>query len=216
MSSSPTVIVRKGGFFSALFHGIFGLAITLVLCVSALGFFALRFLDSRTSDVLALSHGIVAGLPDWVGALPPVFSDALNDRRAIDYRQQVAIEVDTAATRHGRHDGCVVVKATNNGSETISLLVLNIVLDDDSGVPIEDFRTFVATPLAFDDCEWRGPLHPGETRRFAARHIDPDDIEDVSYEMVELRVWNGEDGAREAPATAAATAETPVAALPEP
>ena len=84
-----------------------------------------------------------------------------------------------------------LVEVANNGSETISMLALNIALEDERGVPVGETRTYVATPIACDEAEWRGLLFPKSTRRFVV-HCRGDACGlRPTAQIVDLRVWNG-------------------------
>ena len=191
MSSVPAVIVKKGGFLTAFFQGLFGLAIVVVICVSGLGFFALSRVDNQVQNVLDLASGVVEGLPQWAEQLPPVLADGLNDHRAPEYRKNVKISV--RSENSPRDDGrqVAVVTVENTGSETVSVLALRIVYANGDGVPVTEQRVYAATPIMIDEGDWRGLLFPDTTRKFAVPRRFPDGDLTPTYEIAELRVWNG-------------------------
>jgi hypothetical protein len=191
MSGVPTVIVRKGGFLSALFHGVFGFLTAVVVCVSVLGFYALHVVNSKASDLVALTGEVVSGLPEWQKNLPPLLGDAFDSRRAVDYRDQIDVSVRTATSPSHSGREVAVIEVTNNGSETVTVLALNVVLEDQNGVPLQEFRTYAATPLAFNEDDWRGPLLPGSTRKFARPCCGPVRGLKATVDVAELRVWSG-------------------------
>jgi len=224
MSSVPAVIVRKGGFLNGLFYGFFGFLITTVICATGVGIYGMRIADSKVVQVLSTTERLVTGVPDWLDALfealpnwgealPPAMADALHDRRDPDYREHVDVAVRLVPGRdHGRYQRAAI-EVTNNGTETISLMALRVVIVDEDGVPEYEQMAHVATPLAIED-EWRGPLLPGSTRKFAitVRASGSDEYQ-ASYEIAELRVWDP-DAAGSAPAVpeAPAAADAPDAA----
>lgn len=215
MSTVPAVIVRKGGFLSALFHGLFGFLAVLVVCSSAVGVYGLHVVDGKVSRFLDIGENVVAGLPQWKEVLPPLLADALDDHRAPDYRAQLDVTVRTAASPDDRDRELTVVEVRNRGSETVSLLALNITLENEDGVPIGEDRAYAATPILCDEAEWRGPLLPDATRRFTLRCWRHDRGLQPKVEIAELRVWNGSKaGGSHAPASAdadlSADAETGV------
>ncbi|MFQ5806895.1 MAG: hypothetical protein ACE5I3_10640 [Phycisphaerae bacterium] len=201
MSNVPAVIVKKGGSLSALCHGLFGFCTVVVICASGLGIYALHVVNSKVGDAFAITGEWVSSMPEWQQNLPPMLAETLNSRRAVDYLAQV--DVLARAVRSAREPGrdLTMIEVVNNGSETITVLALNVVLEDEDGVPVREFRTYAATPLAFDEGEWRGPLLPGSTRKFTRccyrheRGLKP------TVEVAELRIWNG-------PQAAAADAST--------
>jgi hypothetical protein len=196
MSNMPTVIVRKGGFLSALFHGLFGFLIVVVLCASALGFYALRMVDGRVSDAFAIAGQWVSDLPEWQQNLPPMLFETLDSRRAVDYRDRIDVSVRTATSPRQSNREVTVIEVTNNGSETVTVLALNVVLEDGNGVPVQEFRTYAATPLAINEDDWRGPLLPGSTRKFVKPCCGHERGLKATVDVAELRVWNGPHSAQ--------------------
>jgi hypothetical protein len=231
MSSVPAVIVRKGGFLNGLFYGFFGFLITTVICATGVGIYGMRIADSKVVQVLSTTERLVTGMPDWLDALfnalpnwgealPPAMADALRDRRDPDYREHVDVAVRLVPERYRRNRQRAVVEVTNNGTETISLMAVRIVIADEDGVPEYEQVAHVATPLAIED-EWRGPLLPGSTRKFTIRVFTDERGEyEASYEIAELRVWDPDaagstsaepetpGGAADAPGPAAAAGTT--------
>lgn len=191
MSSMPTVIVKKNGFFSSLFFGLFGFLTVTVFVAGGLGFYALRIADSTTSGVFSLTGDILSGVPNWVENMPPFVSETLDDRRAPDYRDQLDVTVKTVPSPERPSRELAVVEVSNRGSETVSLLALAITLENDDGVPLDERRVYAATPLVIDEDEWRGPLMPGETRRFVASPRGHESSAKATVSVVDLRVWNG-------------------------
>ena len=191
MGAMPAVIVKKGGFLSALFHGVFGFLTVVVLCASGLGFYALHIADGTVGGLLTMTRDVVGGLPEWQHKMPPLLAELLDDRRAPDYRSQIEMSVRTVESSRRADYRQTVVEVRNNGSETISVLALNVVLEDRNGVPVYEKRAYAATPIAIDEDEWRGPLFPKDVRRFAVVcHVREDDLH-PSIQIAELRIWNG-------------------------
>jgi len=191
MSHMPAVVVRKGGFLSALFHGVFGFLTVVVLCASGLGIYGLHIADGTVGAVLNLTGSIVSGLPEWQQNLPPLLAETLDDRRAPDYRDQIDVSVRTVPSPRDRDRELTVVEVVNRGSETVTVLALTVVLEDADGVPCREMRTYAATPVTIDEDEWRGPLLPDSRRRFTVCRYGHDDDLTATVEISELRVWNG-------------------------
>ncbi len=196
MSSMPAVIVRKGGFLSALFHGLFGFLTAVVVCASGLGFYTLYVVNSKVGDVFAITGEWVSNLPEWQQNLPPMLFETLDSRRAVDYLAQVDVSVWTVRSPRERDHDLTVIEVTNNGPETVTVLALNVLLEDEQGVPVREFRTYAATPLALDEGEWRGPLLPGSTRKFTRSCYRHERGLKPTVDVAELRVWNGPQSAR--------------------
>ena len=203
MSSMPAVIVKKSGFFSSLFFGLFGFLTVVVFVAGGLGFYALRIADSTASGVFSLTGDILSGVPDWVENMPPFVSETLDDRRAPDYRDQLDVSVKVAPSPDRPSRNLAVVEVSNKGDETVSMLALTITLENQDGVPVDEQRVYAATPLVIDEDEWRGPLMPNETRRFVASRYGHDGSVEATVSVTDLRVWNGpRQHAEDAPATA--------------
>lgn len=160
---SGTTVVQRGGFMTALVRGVFGLLTAGVVCGGLLGAYGLHIVDRKGGHVLETLQTVGRSLPEWQLALPPVLGDAFSDRRDAGYRRSLDIkartkvDADEGATR-------VIVEVTNRGEETVTLLALRVIVNDDEGDALREYAMFAATPLALGEREWRGPLGPGETR----------------------------------------------------
>jgi hypothetical protein len=194
MSTGPTVVVNKGGFFASLVKGIFGTITVTIVCATALGLYGMhtihRYLPAPT-ELLAQIPNLLDSLPEW-REMPPIVADLLNDRRDLDYGKNLIVKSPlrmATNTRSDDRDGVAEIEVTNTGKEVVSLLTLRVLVEDDSAEHVE--RTiFAATPVGA--CEnWIGPLRAGEVRRFpvTVRRIVGDPK--VSVEVTEVRVWNG-------------------------
>jgi len=202
MNAVPPVIVRKGGLLTALFHGLFGFLAVLVICGSAVAVYGLHVVDGNISRFLELGSGVVAGLPQWREVLPPALAEALDDRRAPEYRGQLEIAARTAIDSERPDRGLTVIEVHNRGTQTVSLLALNVTLETADGVPVDERQVYAATPIACEEAEWRGPLLPEATRRFALVGYGQRTGLRPRVEVAELRLWNGPTPA---PAAEAAT-----------
>lgn len=207
MSAMPAVIVKKNGFFSSLFFGLFGFLTVVVLVAGGLGFYTLRIADSTANGVFTLTGDIVGGMPDWMDNLPPFLSETLDDRRAPNYRAQIDVSAETVQSPESRDGYVTVVTVDNRGPETISLLALSITLENEDGLPVQERRVYAATPLVIDEDEWRGPLMPGESRRFIACQRGHDEATKTIVAVADLRVWNGPREQKPTQAAATAVAE---------
>lgn len=188
MQTAPTVVVKKSGFFSALAFGLFGFLTTCVVCASAVATYAIHVADRQAVWVTSFAGEFLTQLPDWMDSLPPILSDNLDDRRALDYSANVSADVRLVGEdRKGRK---AVIEVTNRGKETISLLVLNVLLEDEEGNPVANLKAYAATPIAVNEDGWQGPLPPGQTRKFTQRAPYGASVASASVEPIELRVWN--------------------------
>ena len=196
MSTMPAVIVKKGGFLSSFFSGLFGFLIAVVVCASGLGFYALHVVDSKVDGLFAITSDVISGLPEWQQNLPGLLAETLDDRRAPDYREQIDITVKTAPSPEHPSGEVTVVSVANNGSESITVLALYVTLEVANGVPVSERRVYAATPITIDEDDWRGPLLPAESRRFVVPHYErrrgdyPVGLQ-PTVGVAEIRLWNG-------------------------
>ncbi len=194
MSTGPSVIVKKSGFWAALAQGFFGTLMVAIICGTALGFYGLRTLDrhagSLSEHITKVMPEVLAAIEDWRATLPAMVADPFNDRRAPEYRESVEIAARLVAT-NDRRGPCVVVDARNKGTETVSLLAVRIVVLDDQQVPLGEASVYVASPLVLPDADMRGPLLPNSQRPIAVRVPGAAAAAAVSIEVADIRVWNG-------------------------
>jgi hypothetical protein len=200
MSSSPTVVVKKGGVLTALVSGVFGTLIVCVICGAAVGLYALNMADRKFTDFLGSGKTLLEAVPQLRESLS-VATDMLNDRRMPEYRQQLQTSVEVVKPERSRVP-VAVIEVTNKGPETVTYLTARVVASDQSGTPFREYRTFVATPVSFNQDDWRGPLLPGSTRRYSIVLGDcPWGAgENASLEITDLRVWNQQRAATTQPA----------------
>ncbi len=210
MHTGPSVVVNKSGFFSSIAKGFFGLLIVVVISAAVLGVFGLRVVDRNVDMVREIVTDTVpemvgkvpemlAVAPKLMEALPPLLADGLNDRRAPDYRDQLAVNARLASDDGERH-ALVVLEVTNEGTETVSLLSMRIVLEDESEMPVSERAVIVATPLMLDDHELRGPILPGSTRKIPVRVYCSGGAVTPVVETTDVRLWNGPFEPEDAPA----------------
>lgn len=189
MSGSPAVVVNKGGFLSAIVKGLFGTLMVLLICGTMLGLSGLWFADKQITRVThmgaAVSEKVLEVLPEWQKVLPPAIADALNDRRAPEYRDKLQINARLASARQRK---IVVLEVANNGDEIVSLLPIRIAVEDSGGVPIRDFALYAATPFQACD-DWPGPMLPqGGTRKMSLCAGDVPEDAKVTIEITDVRV----------------------------
>jgi len=192
MNAGPAVVVNKGGFLSALVKGVFATIVVVIICGTGLGLYAMHLADRYGTAFLQF-------LPEWQRAMPPMVADALNDRRAVEYREHLEIRTRLEPSDRDATDGALIVEVKNVGEEVVSLLNLRVVAEDASSARLCELPISVATPFAFDSHVHRGPLLPGETRRIARRVHEIVGQPKLSHEVTELRVWNGPAAKTEPP-----------------
>jgi hypothetical protein len=190
MGKVAPVVVHRRSFASALVLGFFGTLCVLIICGACVAIYGMKMVNDKLDELIAISPEALTAVTSWQEAMPPAVTDALQDRRMPEYRNQV--EIHTELVRDWRTERQIpVVEVTNNGDQVISLMSLRLLVQDEDLVPLEEMTIYAATPLAVES-EWRGPLLPGSKRRFKAGHIRGDVLDDlvISTEICELRVWD--------------------------
>lgn len=209
----PAITQKKRGFFSTVAWGISATLVTLIISAASVLLYGMNIADRKTGNLAELIEFSVDSLPKLAESLPPFLSDAINDQRRPDYAEELNVTARLAKREHGRVRPVVVVE--NDGDEVVSLMSIRIVLLDDEGNPLSEANEWVATPIAADDNDWRGPLLPGETRQFPARiqygfrRDRQDAVTDVAYEITEIRTWRGPTSKSTGATGAAAATENP-------
>lgn len=186
MNSAPAVIVNKGGFLAAFAKGLFGTIMSVVVCGTALGLYGIYMADKNFGR---FAQQVFDALPYWQQALPPVLADAVNDRRAPEYRQSLEIATRYVPSQTDSDHGVLLLDIQNKGPATVSLLSLRLVLEDESNERFTELNTLAVTPLPFD--KHAGPLQPDSTREVVQRLTHVRGVPKVKVEVSELRVWNG-------------------------
>ncbi len=190
MDEGHTVFVSRHGFLSSLVLGLCGMISITVVCATAVGLYGLYIVDDKIEELVGASPDMVEALTDWQQALPPALADAIDDRRDISYRPMVDASVELLGT--DSRSATPVIEVVNQGDKVVTLLSMRVTVEDDEGIPDREMTVYAATPITIDH-EWRGPLLPGSTRRFALRSGRLGrDATLATLEITELRVWNGE------------------------
>lgn len=193
MSEKIPVVVKKRTFLSSVALGLSSLAITFVICCTALIMYGLHFAGEKTDRVISLAQSAVQGLPELQESLPPALGDMLDDRRQPDYAQYLAVKAKLIPQPGSPGTLRTGIEVVNEGKQVVSLLALRITVLDDHGQLRSEIQDWAATPFAAEDA-WRGPIMPGSKRYFVCRSslrgIDPAVNLNPEVEINELRIWN--------------------------
>jgi len=195
MSDYPRITYKRHTFFSALVMGLCALLITIILSGTAIVLYGMHFVGDKSEKIVtSLIEDAVQGLPVLRESLPPVLGDILDDRRLPNYCDQLDIRARTTVQDEQRGRIRTEIKVTNNGSEVVSLLSLRVIILDSQEEILGESNEWAATPIAADD-DWRGPILPGSSRRFAVSHFRRSAdlyLEDLTteVEITDVRVWN--------------------------
>lgn len=194
-----TVVRKRMGFLSVLVMSLAAIIMTVVLCASGIAVYSLRIFDHKADSLGDFVQETLRSLPAVREALPPALADAIDDVRKPEYRDNLDVEVRVGSRdRHGWPRA--VVEVTNKGDQVVSLLSMRLVGSDDGGDPVQEWQVWAATPIQIDN-DWRGPILPGETRRFPVHAYGREPIKGVTHEVTELRIWRGETGPASRPAS---------------
>lgn len=190
---SPEIVHSKRSFASSFVLGGSFVLVALIGSVTTVGVYALNIVDRKTGNIFEFAEEVVLSLPEIAEALPPVLADLINDQRQPQYADQLEIAVKLAAT-HSSSGVRPMVVVRNLGDQIVSLLSMRVVVLNERDELVAEFNEWAATPIAADG-DWRGPLLPGATRRFATGHRfigrnSKDENLRVEYEITDVRVWN--------------------------
>ena len=199
---------------TAFFLGLFGTAGVTVLAAAAVVLFGMRIAEQNIVRAFSIADHTVDRLPELVDSLPESVKELLNDRRAPEYARHIAVEVRFREDDQ-RRTVYPAVSITNNGDEVVSLLGLRVVALSPDGVPEYEWTEVAATPLALSDNDWRGLLFPHGTRHmvlYGYRGPMEGGAADLrgSYEISELRLWNGGTDGENVQVTTTGISEKPV------
>lgn len=188
-SDPTTQVIRKPmGFLSVAALGFSSVLVTAIVCVTGITMYGLRVLDTKSENLVDLVREATESLPELRAALPPALSDALDDVRTPEYREELAISADLGKKIDRWGYRRATLKVENKGDKTVSLLSMRLVGLDNDGEPTSETSVWAATPIQVED-EWRGPLLPRETRRVVVRTFCGDEVRTIEPEITELRTW---------------------------
>ena len=162
---------------STLFMSVALVIVSIVVVGGLVAAGGLMVVNSKAGDVIKLAEGgietipeLISSLSEFVDELPAAVSEPFNVRRAPEYVDALQIDAGFASSPYG--DGLhPTVTVVNTGEHTVSLLALRVVALDEQGQAVAAWDDdTVATPLAIDDGDWRGPILPHATRRVVLSH----------------------------------------------
>jgi hypothetical protein len=171
-----------------LVYGVCGVIGVAIVSVVGLGLYGMNMVDRKFDHVLAAGTGIFRSLPEIRESLPAVLSDALDDRRAPEYRDQMDVRVQVVPGGDGVGVSTLVLEAVNSGPNVVTLLAVRVNLEDGEGRLLRSDTVYIATPFAIED-EWAGPILSGSTRRHAIRVRSWTPGATANIEVCDIRVW---------------------------
>ncbi len=207
MNGTQQIVYRKHTFLSAVAMGLSAVIIVCVLCCTGLIVYSMHFAGSHAGRLVSVAADFVNGAPDILNSLPPLVGDVLNDRRTPAYAGQIEV---TAQIVRNSDTNRLQFQVANKGDQLVTLLTLRTTLINADGRTVGESNHWAATPIAADR-DWRGPLMPKSSRRFACplylrdSHDDPSGLK-VEVEITDVRVWTE---ANETPGPAGVPQATP-------
>jgi len=195
---------------TALVLGVAGVIAVAIASGSAVVIYGLDVAGGNAESIVSFAQNTIENLPELIESLPPAVGDVLNDQRAPQYVRAIDVNVSFVGTTDGeRFRPVLTVK--NNGERVVSMLAVRVAALNETGVPFGEWTEVVATPIALDDNDWRGPLMPGAVRHVVVggwQRIEPGQLSAIAsaVEISDVRVWRGDD--------AVAPTETLTAASP--
>ncbi len=196
---------------TALVLGVAGVTAVAITSGSAVVIYGLDVVGGNAESIVRLAGDTVGNLPELIESLPPAVGDILNDQRAPQYARAIEVDVSFVGNTGGdRYRPVLTVK--NEGDRVVSLLAVRVAALSETGVPLGEWTEVVATPIALNDNDWRGPLMPGATRHVvvgAWRGIAPGRLPGIvsAVEISDVRVWCGDNAGVPAETLAAASGE---------
>jgi len=194
--NGTTVVHKRMSFLSIAIVSLSAIIVVTVLSASGIAIYGLRLVDKKTDGLIGLLTESAKVLPELREALPPALTDAIDDERRPGYREHLRVLVRLTDDEQYRRRARAIVSVENTGDEIVSLLSMRLVALDEDGEPIGERATWAATPLQVEN-EWRGPILPGEIRRFTVWCCSADDAATISHEITDIRVWMGKSGPEE-------------------
>jgi hypothetical protein len=207
-----TVIHKRMSFLSVAALSLALVLIAAIVSATGITIYGMRLIDHKTNDLGGLLKETVQALPEIRRALPPALADAVDDERRPDYRTELKFAVRLSQDQGGDYDRAIV-EVENCGDRVVTLLSMRIIGLDKDGEPVVERNTWAATPLQADH-DWRGPLLPKETRRFAVPCWTDRRVAKIVHEVTDLRVWRTGGPTQSAKADAPAVVAAPAVAKP--
>lgn len=190
------VTQKRMSALTALVLGVAGVMAVGIASGSAVVAYTLHVAGGNANAILGFAENTVKGLPELIESLPPALGDILNDHRAPSYTSHIDVDVKFVANAAGDRYRPVLT-VTNAGSEVVSMLAVRVAALSEEGVPVGEWTELVATPIALDDNDWRGPLMPGTPRHILVggwRGLYDSPVSSLApvVEISDVRVWTGE------------------------
>ncbi len=160
MNHDPEIIYRKHTFFSAVATGLTVFTVALVAGCTALVLYGMHLVAREPNRFLSFTQQAVHWIPMLKRTLPPSLIEAPLHRTQPDYCAHLQLAAETKPAAGSKTNVSTVVRIVNEGSQTVSQLLLRIVILNSRREVLAESTEWAATPVAARP-EWRGPLQPG-------------------------------------------------------
>jgi len=188
----------KHTFLSSFVSGLSCIIVTLIICITIIIIYGIHMTGKKSQEFVTLMQNTIQDLPAIQESLPPVVSDILNNKREVEYRDQIEINTKPIVNQQdGRLGASVTI--LNKGPKVVSLMSLRIVVLNNNDDVLSEINEWVVTPVAGKD-NWPGLLMPNSQRYLSSFGQSPSyttNINDLKtrVEITEIRTWNEEASA---------------------
>jgi hypothetical protein len=159
MRDGPEIVYQKHTVPSAVAMGVCAVGVAFIVSCTAVVIYEMHLFSEKSNHPASFAEDAIRRLPSLRKALPPALADGLDDRRRPDYCKHIEIFAETKPSEDDPKLLHTTVKVINDGSETVSLLSLRVVLLNAAGEILAASNEWAATPVTAEP-EWRGPLLP--------------------------------------------------------
>jgi hypothetical protein len=166
MTHDSEIIYRKHTFFSAAATGLSAFAVALIAVGTAFVLHGMHLAAREPDKFFSFTQQAVRWAPALKRTLPPSLIEVPLSRRQPDYRTHIELAARTQPLTASETTIRTAIRIANEGSQTVSQLLLRIVVLNSRREVLAESTEWAATPVIAHP-EWRGPLKPG-CRRYIA------------------------------------------------
>jgi len=160
MSHWQEIVYRNHTFVSTAAAALSMVAVVLIASCTAAALYGMRLAVEDADKFRSFAQEALRWVPPLKTVLPPSLIDVPANYRQPDYCSHIEIAAESKLTADSQTNARTVVRVANNGTETVSLLLLRIVILNSRREVLAESTEWGATPVAAQP-QWRGPLLPG-------------------------------------------------------
>ncbi len=197
MNHDPEIIYYRHTFFSAAAMVGSALAVAFIASCTAFVLYRMHLAAGDPDKFLSFTQQAVYWVPALKRTLPPSLIDVPLDSPRPDYCSHLQLAAETKPIAGSEANVRTIVRIVNEGSQTVSLLLLRIVILNSRREVLAESTEWAATPVAAHP-EWRGPLQPGCQRYIAVPPVLALPATSLSglrthVEIADIRIWPAQD-----------------------